>query len=72
MLDKASIAIISITVGLLIIYGIVVGVTYHSNKFIFAPYKPPPAPSNAFYPLGGVVPLTPEQQAARRLAYTGQ
>lgn len=31
---------------------------YKSQKFIFAPYTPPPPPSNSFYPLGSVTPLS--------------
>ena len=65
----ATLAVIGITVAVLIIYGIVIGVTYSKKSFIFAEYTPK-APANSFYPLGSVTTLTPAEQLARKQALT--
>lgn len=70
-MDKAYIPVI-ITVVLLIIYAIILAICHARKVWIFAPYKAPPAPSNAFYPLDGVTPLSPKSQATRKALYTGQ
>lgn len=45
----------------MIVYVIVLFELYKQQTFIFAPYTPPTPPSNYFYPLGKVTPLTPVQ-----------
>lgn len=61
---------ILVIVGIaLVIYAIILYVTFKNGTFIFAPYTPPPLP-NSFQPLGAITPLTPAQQAARKEAYT--
>lgn len=67
-----SLIIIIVTVAILVVYLIIVIIMYARKIGLFAPYKPPPLPSNAFYPLDGVRALTPQEQAARKAAYTPQ
>lgn len=69
-LDGASVAIIVITILAIIAFGVFLYISYRQQKWVFAKYVPPPTPANAFHPLGGVVPLTPDEQAARKAAYT--
>lgn len=46
---------------IVIIYAIVMFETFKNQSFIFTPYIPPTPPSNHFYPLGDVRPLTQEE-----------
>ncbi len=68
---------IGILIGILviiIIYAIFMFEMYRKQQFIFAPYTPPPAPANAFYPLGSVRPMTQDEINTRNeviLASTG-
>lgn len=50
---------------LLIIYVIFVYECWRSKKYIFEPYTPPAPPPNTFYPMGGVVPSTAAEMAAK-------
>jgi hypothetical protein len=66
-----SATIISFILLFLIIIGIIVYVIvifemWKGNKGLFAPYTPPPAPANSFYPLSDVLPDTPEQAATKQ------
>lgn len=66
--NTANILLI-ILIILIIAYGIFLYVSWRQNKWIFVPYKPPPLPDNMFYPLGGVVELTPEEREKRKKLY---
>lgn len=56
-----SVAIIIFLLIGIIIYAIVLFEMYKTKAHIFADYTPPTPPSNYFYPLGGVRPLTQEE-----------
>lgn len=56
-----GIGILSALLVIMIIYMIVIFEFYKNQTFIFAPYVPPTPPTNYFYPLGSVTPLTQEQ-----------
>jgi flagellar basal body-associated protein FliL len=56
-----SIGILIFILIVVIVYVIVIFELYKQQKFIFAPYTPPTPPSNHFFPLGNVTPLTQEQ-----------
>ena len=43
------------------VYAVVMFELYKHQAFIFAPYTPPTPPSNHFYPLGDVTPMTQEE-----------
>jgi hypothetical protein len=51
----------------MIIYMIALFEFYKTKTFIFAKYTPPKPPpdQNAFYPLGKITPLTPEEIETR-------
>lgn len=70
MADKATLALFIVLIVVLVGYAIFIFIMYSKKKFIFAPYQQPPLGANQFYPLVSVVPLTPDQQAARKEAYT--
>ena len=70
MADKAAIAIFIVLILVLVGYAIFIFITYSKKKFIFAPYEQPPLMANQFHPLVNVIPLTPDQQEARKQAYT--
>lgn len=69
MSKTANLVIVGITVAFIVIYAIILAVTYNKKSFIFSEYTPK-MPDNAFNPLGTVTKLTPEQQQARKQAYT--
>jgi hypothetical protein len=48
----------------LIVYIIVIYECYKRQIFIFTPYQPPPAPSNAIY-MGTITQLTPDEIQTR-------
>lgn len=56
-----SIGILIIILIIIIIYVIVMFELFKKKKFIFAPYTPPPAPPNSFYPLGNITPMTQDE-----------
>lgn len=56
-----SIGILIFILIIVIVYVIVMFELYKRQTFIFAPYTPPTPPSNYFYPLGKVTPLTQTQ-----------
>lgn len=56
-----SIGILISILVVMIIYVLVIFELYRKQTFIFAPYTPPPAPANAFYPLGSVRPMTQDE-----------
>ena len=58
--------IIVVTLVLVIIYAIVLGVTYNRKTFIFTPYVPPNPPSNMSSVVTNVVPLANDELTARR------
>ena len=64
---KISIGILIVMGIIAIIYFIVLFECYKSKTFIYADYTPPPPPADqhAFYPLGLITPLDPEEIAAR-------
>jgi len=59
--NAISVGILIFILITIIIYVIVMFELFKQRKFIFAPYVPPPPPTNSFYPLGAVSPLTQEQ-----------
>ena len=69
-----SIGILITILIIMIIYVIFIFEMYRKKEFIFSPYTPPPAPVNAFYPLGSVRPMTQDEINTRNeiiLASTG-
>lgn len=52
MSKVAAIIIVVLLFLFLLGYGIFLFEMYRHNKWIFAPYRAPPKPDNAFYPLG--------------------
>lgn len=61
-----TLVVVIILVIALLVYGFFLYEMYLRQGFIFAPYSPTSAPSNAFYPLGGFRELTAAEQAERR------
>ena len=61
---EICIGILIFILVVIIIYVLVMFELYKKQKFIFTPYtstNPPPKPSNSFYPLGSVTPMTQEE-----------
>lgn len=56
-----AIGILIFILIVMMIYVIIMFELYKQQKFIFAQYTPPTPPSNHFYPLGNVTPLTQEE-----------
>ncbi len=67
----ASIAILISLIVIMIIYVIILFELYKQQEFIFAPYSPPVPPSNYFYPLGEITPLTQEEIEHRNAIIRG-
>lgn len=59
--NSISIGILIAVIVLIIIYVVVLFELYKNQEFIFATYSPPTPPSNYFYPLGEIIPLTQEE-----------
>lgn len=53
----------------LVLYIIVIAISFHTRRFIFAPYQPKEL-SNSFKPLQKVVELPPAMQVCRAKLYT--
>ena len=69
--DKKITIIVVIGIAIfLIIYLIVLIVWYNNDSGIFSPYVQPPLDGSYFQPLGKITALTPDEQAARKAAYT--
>ena len=64
-----SIGIFVTVLILSIIYVIFIFECYHNKILIFKPYVSPPLKSNAFYPLGTITALTPQQIQERQDMY---
>ena len=63
-----AILIAGITFVLIIFYLIYIIISYHNKIGLFSPYVPP-SPKNTIKPLGGVVPLAPQERCCRCLKY---
>ena len=69
MSKTANITIAAITIGILIIYGIFLIITFMNKSFIFAPYDPPPpGPEDEVFRPGGIPQPVSEEERAERLA----
>jgi hypothetical protein len=64
---KISVGILIVMGLVAIIYFIVLFECYKHKTFIYSDYVPPPPPAdqNAFYPLGTITHLNPDEVAAR-------
>lgn len=62
MATKAiAIGILIFILIVIIIYTIVMFESFKKKSFVFAPYIPPTPPTNHFFPLGEVTPMTPSE-----------
>jgi hypothetical protein len=68
-----SIIILILLLFIIIVYMIIIFESFKRQTFIFKPYAPPTnPPSQGFYPLGKVTPLTQEQIEARNKIINSQ
>ena len=68
---EICIGILIFILVIIIVYVIVMFEFYKNESFIFTPYKPPPPPGNAFYPLGNVTPMTADEIEQRNAIIIG-
>lgn len=62
---RIVVIVIVVFLILVIIYAFVIFEWYKNRTGIFTPFTPGGIPSNGFYPLGTITPLTPAEQQAR-------
>lgn len=66
MADGISVILIILVFVILLAWVVVIIVMFVTKSGIFKEYKHPPAPENAVYPNGDIIPLTPEEKEKKK------